>query len=232
MTDALDARRRLEALLGHSFAKSDLLTEALTHRSASSVDSPSNERLEFLGDRILGLVIAELLIKRFPEADEGELSRRLTSLVRRDALAKVAKSVGLGAHMRFGASDAKAGRANATLLADACEATIGALFLDGGMDAAQSFITTAWEPMIEDGTGAARDAKTRLQEWAQGRGKPLPHYEISSRKGPPHAPQFVVTVAVDGEGEASGEGSSKRVAEQAAAAALLDHLNVVPEKRR
>jgi ribonuclease-3 len=230
MTDALDARRRLEASLGHTFAAPNLLTEALTHRSAAGADSPSNERLEFLGDRILGLVIAELLVKRFPDADEGELSRRLTALVRRDALAKVAKSVGLGVHMRFGASDAKAGRGNATLLSDACEATIGALFLDGGMEAARSFIITAWEPMVDDGTGASRDAKTRLQEWAQGRGKALPRYEISSREGPPHAPQFVVTVAVDGEGEASGEGTSKRVAEQAAAAALLNRLNIVLEK--
>jgi ribonuclease III len=231
MTDARDARRRLEASLGHSFANPDLLTEALTHRSAAGIDAPSNERLEFLGDRVLGLVIAELLIRRFAAADEGELSRRLTALVRRDALAAVAKSVGFDVHMRFGASDAKAGRGNASLLADACEAVIGALFLDGGIDTARSFIVDAWTPMVDDGTGAARDAKTRLQEWAQGRGKPLPHYAVSSRKGPPHAPQFVVTVAVEGEGEASGEGASKRVAEQAAASALLERLNVASEKR-
>lgn len=231
MTDTRDARRRLEESLGHCFSNSDLLAEALTHRSAAGTDVPSNERLEFLGDRILGLVIAELLMKRFPEADEGELSRRLTALVRRDALATVARSFGLGAHMRFGPSDAKAGRGNAGLLADACEAVIGALFMDGGIEAARSFIVGAWAAMVSDGMGAARDAKTRLQEWAQGRGKPLPHYEVSSRKGPPHAPQFVVTVVVEGEGTASGEGASKRVAEQAAATTLLDRLNVGSGKR-
>ena len=112
-----------------------------------------------------------------------------------------------------------------SLLADACEAVIGALLLDGGMEAARSFIVEAWAPLLRDGTGAKRDAKSRLQEWAQGRGRPLPRYTIASREGPAHAPQFVVTVDVEGEGQANGEGASKRVAEQAAAAALLQRLD-------
>jgi ribonuclease III len=226
MTDARDARGRLETALGHRFENPDLLTEALTHRSAASESSPSNERLEFLGDRVLGLVVARMLVDRFPDAEEGEMSRRLTALVRREALADVAERIDLAPHVRFGPSDAKAGRENASLLADACEAVIGALFLDGGLDAAQSFIAGAWAAMMDDGEGAERDAKTRLQEWAQGRGRSLPRYEVTDREGPAHAPQFVVTVRVDGEPEATGEGTSKRSAEQAAASALLDRLGV------
>jgi ribonuclease-3 len=221
MTKARDARGRLEAVLGHRFKNSDLLAEALTHRSAADEATPSNERLEFLGDRVLGLVIAGMLIGRFPSADEGELSRRHTALVRREALAEVAESIDLQSHVIFGPSDAKAGRENAGLLADACEAVIGALFLDGGLDVARSFIENAWAEMIVDGDAGQRDAKTRLQEWAQARGRSLPEYEVTNREGPAHAPRFVVTVRVEGEAPASGEGGSKRAAEQAAAVALL-----------
>jgi ribonuclease-3 len=225
MTKARDARGRLESTLGHDFKNPDLLTEALTHRSAAGDLTPSNERLEFLGDRVLGLVVAEMLIARFPTAEEGELSRRHTALVRREALAEVAERIGLEAHVIFGPADAKAGRENASLLADACEAVIGALFLDGGLDVARSFIEDAWKAMIADGDAGRRDAKTRLQEWAQARGRPLPDYEVSDREGPAHAPRFVVTVHIDGEAPASGEGGSKRAAEQAAAAALLAKLD-------
>jgi ribonuclease III len=225
MTTARDARGRLESALGHGFQNPRLLTEALTHRSAADESSPSNERLEFLGDRVLGLIVAEMLIARFPAAEEGELSRRHAALVRREALAEVAERIRLEAHVIFGPSDAKAGRENAGLLANACEAVIGALFLDGGLEAARSFITDAWQSMIADGETSQRDAKTRLQEWAQARGRSLPDYEVTDREGPAHAPQFVVTVRVDGEAPATGEGGSKRVAEQAAAAALLARLN-------
>ena len=221
MTPARQARRALEAALGRSFENPDLLTEALTHRSAAGEATPSNERLEFLGDRVLGLVIAQLLMARFPAAEEGEMSRRLTALVRREALAEIAERIDLAAHVVFGPSDARAGRENAGLLANACEAVIGALFLDGGLAAARSFIDSAWGAMIDDGEGAARDAKTRLQEWAQARGRSLPHYEVTDREGPAHAPQFAVKVHVDGEAPEAGEGASKRAAEQAAAAAML-----------
>ncbi|MGZ5851973.1 MAG: ribonuclease III [Hyphomicrobium sp.] len=225
MTDPRPGRARLEAALDHRFRNPDLLSEALTHRSAAGASTPSNERLEFLGDRVLGLVIAQMLMTRFPMAEEGEMSRRLTALVRREALAEVAERVDLAAHVVFGAGDAKAGRENTGLLANACEAVIGALFLDGGLEAARCFIERAWGAMVDYGEGAERDAKTRLQEWAQARGRSLPRYEVTDREGPAHAPQFVVTVYVDGESEATGEGASKRVAEQAAAAALLNRLD-------
>ena len=225
MTDTRNAREGLEAALGYHFTNTDLLTEALTHRGVANETAPSNERLEFLGYRVLGLVIASLLIARFPEADEGELSRRLTALVRRDALATVAAHIGLNDHILLAPSDARTGRDNPSLLADACEAVIGALFLDGGMNIARSFIEIAWGPMVDDGEGAARDAKTRLQEWAQARGRQLPLYEVVGREGPAHAPKFVVVVRVEGEHEAQGEGTSKRAAEQAAAAILLERLD-------
>jgi ribonuclease III len=225
MTAARHARERLETALGHSFRNSDLLTEALTHRSAAGESSPSNERLEFLGDRVLGLVIAQLLMARFPAAEEGEMSRRLTALVRREALAEIAERINLASHVVFGPSDAKAGRENPGLLANACEAVIGALFLDGGLDAARSFIDDSWGAMLDDGEGAERDAKTRLQEWVQARGRSLPRYEVTDREGPAHAPQFAVMVHVDGEPPETGEGASKRAAEQAAAAALLARLD-------
>jgi ribonuclease-3 len=231
MTVSRDSHRRLEKALGHRFSNPSLLTEALTHRGAATKTKPSNERLEFLGDRVLGLAIAEMLFTRFAGADEGELSRRLTALVRRDALAEIADDLDLGALIHFSPSDVESGRINAGLLANACEAVIGALFLDGAFEAARAFIVRAWAPMIEREEGAERDAKTRLQEWAQGRGKKLPRYEVTSRDGPPHAPQFAVTVHVEGEDPATGAGPSKRVAEQAAAAALLACLADVERKR-
>src|SRR5258708_7546092 len=181
MTNARHARERLETALDYRFRNPDLLNEALTHRSAAG-EAPSNERLEFLGDRVLGLLIAQMLMARFPAADEGEMSRRLTALVRREALAEVAERIDLASHVVFGPADAKAGRENAGLLANACEAVIGALFLDGGLDAARSFIDGAWGAMIYDGEGAERDAKTRLQEWAQARGRSLPRYEVTDRE--------------------------------------------------
>jgi len=223
VTEAHDVPR-LEGALGHRFADPDLLTEALTHRGAARPPARSYERLEFLRDRVLGLVVAEMLLARFPDADEGELSRRHTSLVRRDALADVAEDIELGPHILFAAADADAGRGNRGLLADVCEALIGALFLDGGLDPARRFIEHAWAPVVYRDEGAERDAKTRLQEWAQARGRGLPQYEVMSREGPDHAPRFMVTVRLNGEGDASGEGASKRNAEQEAAAALLRRL--------
>jgi ribonuclease-3 len=165
-----------------------------------------------------------MLLEHFAEAEEGELSRRHTALVRRESLADVAEDIDLGPDIAFAAADAETGRANRGLLADVCEALIGAVFLDGGLDPARRFIERAWGPMVDRDEGAERDAKTRLQEWAQARGRGLPQYEVASREGPDHAPRFIVTVRLNGEGEASGEGSSKRSAEQEAAAALLRRL--------
>jgi ribonuclease-3 len=223
VTDPTDLRR-IEGALGHHFADPDLLTEALTHRSAARPPARSYERLEFLGDRVLGVVVAEMLFALFADADEGELSRRHTALVRRDALADVAEDLDFAPFIVFAPSDAEAGRTNRGILADVCEALIGALFLDGGLDPARRFIERAWQPMVDRDEGAQRDAKTRLQEWAQARGRGLPQYEVSNREGPDHAPRFLVTVRLNGEGEASGEGPSKRGAEQEAAAALLKQL--------
>jgi ribonuclease-3 len=214
----------VEGLLGHRFARPDLLREALTHRSAAprrGHGSGSNERLEFIGDRVLGLVIAEWLVERFPAEQEGELGRRLAHLVSQPVLAAVADEIGLGAALAVSPGEARAGVASrATVRADALEAAIGALFLDGGLPAARDFIRRAWSGAMVSQTTPPRDAKTTLQEWAQQRGHPLPDYSVIDRSGPPHAPQFTVSVRI-GAQQASGTASTKRAAEQQAAAALL-----------
>jgi ribonuclease-3 len=211
--------------LGHVFAHPELLTEALTHRGAASVDAAGrfgNERLEFLGDRVLGLVIADLLYESFPDEPEGILARRYTGLVRREALEAVAAALDLGRYLILAKADAQSGaRQNRGLQADACEALIGALYLDGGIEAARCFILEHWRPLIAEHGGSGRDAKTRLQEWAQARGLALPHYREVGRKGPAHEPQFTVAVEVTGFAPAEGRAASKRSAEQAAAEALL-----------
>lgn len=226
MTDPRDGRERVQTALGYRFSDDRILTEALTHRSATRPPERSYERLEFLGDRVLGVVVAQMLLERFPDADEGELSRRHTALVRRDTLAEVAEDIDLGPCILFGAAEAESGRTNPSLLADVCEAVIAAVFLDGGLDPARRFIERAWAPMVDRDATAERDAKTRLQEWAQARALGLPQYEVAGREGPDHAPRFLVTVKLNGEGEAAGEGNSKRIAEQEAAAAMLRRLGV------
>ncbi len=222
--------------LGHRFARPELLSEALTHRGAAAQthggaaaggEGPrfGNERLEFLGDRVLGLVIAEMIHADFPDEAEGALARRLTGLVRREALEQVADGLDLGRYMIMAESDARAGaRANRGLQAAACEAGIGALYLDGGLDAARRFIIERWRPLLDAFGGGARDAKTRLQEWAQARGLALPSYREISRSGPAHEPQFVIEAKVAGFGPACGRAASKRAAEQAAAEALLSAI--------
>ena len=217
----------IEALLGHRFARPELLREALTHRSAAprrGRGSGSNERLEFMGDRVLGLVVAEWLTERFPHEQEGELGRRLAHLVSQPVLAEVADTIGLGAALAVAPGEARAGvTTRATVRADALEAAIGALFLDGGLDPARRFIRQAWTAAMDSQTTPPRDAKTSLQEWAQKRGHPLPAYTIVTRAGPPHAPEFTLTVSV-GPHSASGTASTKRAAEQLAAAALMQTL--------
>ncbi len=219
---------KLAEILGHRFARPALLTEALTHRSAVTSkgdDRYGYERLEFLGDRVLGLIIANLLLKHFPTESEGQLARRFNALVQGETLATVSEAVGLGQHLILAPSEDQAGgRANRSLLADVCEAVIAALFIDGGLPAAERFVERHWMPLLTAKARPRRDSKTRLQEWAQSRGLPLPSYETVAREGPAHSPRFAVRVAVEGAGTAEGRGGSKRVAEQHAAGELLARL--------
>lgn len=210
--------------LGHNFARPDLLGEALTHPSAG-VRGGCYERLEFLGDRVLALVVAEMLLTGFPAEDEGALAKRLAALVRRETLADVAARIGLGERLRLSrGEDESGGRSNPSVLADAMEAVLGALYLDGGLAAAQAFIERHWEPAMSAAEHPPEDAKTRLQEWAQGAGRPLPRYRTVGSTGPAHSPTFSVEVSVEGGGPETGSGPSKRAAEQAAAAALLARI--------
>ena len=223
------APSRLAARLGHRFGDRMLLEEALTHKSALPRGRAGGrfgyERLEFLGDRVLGLLAAELLMRRFADEDEGALSKRHSGLVRREALLRVAEAIRLGEHLRLSpGEEAAGGRRAGTMLADACEAVIGALYLDGGLAAARKFFERRWTPIMAEAATPPRDPKTTLQEWAQGRGLPLPDYQAVRRVGPAHAPRFEVSVAVEGAAPVHAEGSSKRAAEQRAAAALLARL--------
>jgi ribonuclease-3 len=207
--------------LGHDFKDPELLKRALTHAGANSANS--NERLEFLGDRVLALVVAETLYARYPEEDEGSLTRRVHSLVRWEACARVGEEIGLWDHLVLTRSEAAGGRARGPILGSALEAVIAALYLDGGMDVARAFITRWWGTMFADAATDVRDSKTRLQEWAQARGKDssAPVYTLKEQAGPDHAPRFVVEASVKGVAPVTGEGGSKRQAEQDAAAKLL-----------
>lgn len=232
--------RRIDAasrLLGHDFAKPSLLAEALTHRSAAagrpsprsprgtrSTGAGSNERLEFVGDRVLGLVVAEWVATRFPDEQEGQLGPRHAHLVSREAVCTVAERVGLADLLSLGANEKLSGVGRlATVLADAMEAVIGALYLDGGLDPARDFIRQAWAPLMEAQVAPPKDPKTALQERLLARGEPLPDYRVVSSEGPSHAPHFVISVAARGQ-TGIGEGSTKRVAERAAAANLLEKI--------
>jgi ribonuclease-3 len=217
----------LEARLGHDFADRGRLERALTHPSASSAARPDNQRLEFLGDRVLGLVIAEALVAAFPDAAEGALAPRYNALVRRETLAEIAEGIGIGEHLRLGRSEnTSGGRRKAAILADAMEAVIAAVYLDGGLEAARSLILAEWGGRIAGEGAAPVDAKTRLQEWAQGRGMAPPDYALEARGGPDHAPNFTVRARLSTGAEATGTARSKKQAEQAAAAALLAALEI------
>jgi len=213
-------------ILGYRFRDPALLSEALTHASLDGgrkeKRGPDNERLEFLGDRVLGLVIATHLLETFPQADAGALARRYNSLVRRETLAKIARTLDLGAYLRMSkAEDSSGGRNKSAMLADGCEAVIAALYLDGGLEAASAFIHTHWAPLVGRDGQAGRDAKTALQEWAHAAGLHPPMYEEVERSGPAHDPHFVVAASLEGHPQVTGEGTSKRRAQQAAAATLL-----------
>jgi len=215
----------LEARLGHTFADKSLLEQALRHASAGTA---SNERLEFFGDRVLGLVIAEKLYRLFPGDPEGLLAVKLNALVRKDACAQAAEAAGLAEDLVLAHSEARSGgRQKAVILAGACEAMIAALYLDGGMEAARSFIERYWAEMFGALDRDMRDAKTALQEWAQsGAKRATPIYRLLQREGPDHAPRFVVEVSAGDAESATGEGRSKREAEQAAAQAMLATLGL------
>jgi ribonuclease-3 len=219
----------LEERIGYRFSDKAHLEEALTHISAVIARNRggSYQRLEFLGDHVLGLVVSEMLFAAFPKANEGELSRRLADLVRKESCADVARAIDLGSALRLGASEINSGgRRRTTILADVCEALIGAVFLDGGYPAAKRFIERFWDERMRKPVRPLRDAKTLLQEWAQARGLPTPAYREVQRTGPHHSPEFRVAVELPDMETAEGLGRSKRAAEQAAAAAMLTRQGV------
>jgi ribonuclease-3 len=218
---------RLATVLGHRFGDPALLEQAVTHPSATSPARPDNQRLEFLGDRVLGLIVAEALLAAYPGEAEGALAPRFNALVRGETLAEIAVEIGLGEFLRLGRSEATGGgRKKKAILADAMEAVIAALFLDGGMAAAQHFVLARWQGRIEAQDEAPMDAKTRLQEWAQGRGMAPPAYVVTGREGPDHAPRFTIEARLESGETTAGQASSKKQAEQVAAAALLARLGV------
>jgi ribonuclease-3 len=220
----------LEHRLGYAFKDRVLIDRALTHasigdgaRNTKIGQLRDNERLEFLGDRVLGLLTAEALVKRDPDAREGDLAVRLNALVKGETCAEVARVMDLGAALRLSGGETRTGgRDKPKVLADACEAVMAALYLDGGLETARAVYQRFWQGAIEGlDVALAKDPKTALQEWAQSRGKPLPAYRIVSRLGPDHAPVFTVEASVEGLTPASGLGPSRQTAEKAAAEALL-----------
>ncbi len=224
----------LEERIGYRFADATILDSALSHISAlkgARNRAGSYQRLEFLGDHVLGLVISDMLFRAFPKADEGELSRRLADLVRKETCAEIARAIDLGTAIRLGASEANAGgRTRPAILADVCEALIGAVYLDGGFSAAEALVGRLWEARMRTTAQPLRDPKTVLQEWAQARGLPTPVYREVARSGPDHDPEFRVAVHLPKLAPAEGVGRSKRVAEQAAAAAMMEREGVKPER--
>lgn len=233
--------KALETKINYQFKEKSLLSSALTHASSISQTKKSkktdqstkekqdedNERLEFLGDRVLGLSISAVLIKLYPESPEGDLARRYNNLVRRQTCTEVAKDLDLGKYLILSAGEERSGgRTKSTILANAMEALLGAIFLDGGYAAADEMIKTFWQDKITEGEQIELDAKTALQEWAQGQGFDLPIYTNLNRSGPDHSPVFETKVTVEGLGEGVGKGPSKRIAEQMAAKNLLEKEKV------
>jgi len=213
--------------IGHEFARPELLIEAMTHSSLSSPTRPDNQRLEFLGDRVLGLVIADALLAADPKASEGQLAPRFNSLVRKETCADVAQEFDLGAGLKLGRSEMiSGGRRKQALLGDATEAVIAAVYLDAGFEAARALILRLWGGRIGNAKADARDAKTALQEWAQARGQKPPLYIETDRSGPDHAPVFTISARLETGEEASASAPSKRQAQQAAAQKLLTELEM------
>ncbi|MBC8337213.1 MAG: ribonuclease III [Rhodospirillales bacterium] len=219
----------LEDKLGHSFNDTDLLVQALTHSGAAPSRLDSNERMEFLGDRVLGLALAGMLLKNFPEEAEGKIGYRFSALARAESLTRIAEEIGLAPHVRLSRGEEEiGGRNNPGILADCCEAVIASLYLDGGFEVAEQFVHTYWAPLMDENLSPPKDAKTLLQEWAQGQGLPLPVYRVTDEEGPAHAPRFMVEASVHERQPATGEGPSKQAAEQAAAEILLERIKGQP----
>ncbi|MEN8893633.1 ribonuclease III [Planktotalea arctica] len=215
----------LQNRIGYRFEQGELLTEAVTHSSMSSASRSDNQRLEFLGDRVLGLVMAEALLGADVNAAEGLLAPRYNALVRKETCADVAREIELGDVLRLGRSEMKSGgRRKLALLGDAMEALIAAVYVDGGFDAAQTLILRLWGGRINAVEDDARDPKTSLQEWAQSRGFTPPAYVETARSGPDHAPMFTIEARLDNGETQTAEAGSKRLAEQAAAKALLARM--------
>jgi len=217
--------KALEGRIGYTFQRPELLLRAVTHSSMSSATRDDNQRLEFLGDRVLGLVMAEALLARDAKATEGQLAPRYNALVRKEACADVAREIALGDVLKLGRSEMiSGGRRKLALLGDAMEALIAAVYLDAGFDPARALILRLWGDRIGAVDDDARDAKTALQEWAQARGLPPPKYVELKRSGPDHAPVFTMAARLETGDSESATAGSKRQAEQAAAKALLDRL--------
>ncbi len=228
------ARRRnikgLESALGYNFHKRALLDQALTHASTRTEQTKlqDNERLEFLGDRVLGLAIAELLFESDPLANEGALARRFNRLVRKEACARVGRALELGPLLVLSpAEDENGGRDKDTILGDAAEAVLAAIFLELGFAVARDVVRRQWMPLLDNLPATVADPKSMLQEWAQGMGLALPRYKETKREGPDHAPKFTTEVRIEGYKVAIGSGNSKRAAEQAAATAMLEREGVI-----
>ncbi|HEX2582422.1 MAG TPA: ribonuclease III [Dongiaceae bacterium] len=219
-----DDPQRLGEDIGYVFRNQDLLRLALTHASVGRSQG-DYQRLEFLGDRVLGLVIADLLYEHYPQENEGAMARRLAALVRMESCAEIARTIRLGDYLILSHGEAEAGgRKNNVILGDACEALIGAIYRDGGFAEARRFIERYWRPLLESDARPPQDAKTGLQEWAQGRGLPLPNYRLLGTAGPAHDLTFTIEVSLPGYGPATAQGKSKRIAEQEAAKKLLSSV--------
>ncbi|KIN65270.1 Ribonuclease III [Sulfitobacter noctilucae] len=217
--------KAFQGRIGHVFSDPGLLVRAVTHASMSSANRDDNQRLEFLGDRVLGLVMAEALLELDPTAAEGQLAPRFNALVRKETCADVAREIDLGKVLKLGRSEMiSGGRRKQALLGDAIEAVIAAVYQDGGFDAAKDLILRLWGDRVQSVEEDARDAKTALQEWAQARKLQPPRYVQTDRSGPDHAPVFTIAARLENGYEAYATASSKRAAEQAAATTLLTQL--------
>lgn len=217
------SNEELENLIGYEFQDKQLLKTAMTHSSTG--EASNYERLEFLGDRVLGLVVSEILYEKFPEEKEGDLAKRLASLVQGSWLAKIASDIHLGEYMEFSEAERGGGVDNENILADGMEALIGALYLDSGLETCRSFITKFWGDAFYEMKKPPQHPKTALQEWAQGQGLPLPTYKIVGQSGPDHAPVFDVRLHVEGYDDLVAQGRSRQVAEKEAAQEFLERLN-------
>ena len=224
MTSTLDIKA-ISAILQHDFKRVDLIQKAFTHRSFCKNNKGSYERLEFIGDRVLGLVISDMLLSHFPYEDEGALARRHTALVRAETLADVANDLALGQFIVFG-EDSDVMRLNTNILSDVVEASIGAIFRDGGLDAVQPFMEKNFRGRLEMEITPPKDGKTIVQEWAQRHRLSLPKYQLLEKQGEDHAPIFVMAVIVDKHDSVSGTGKNKQEASQKAALNFIKEYGI------